>query len=209
MTTTPVALLRARLSHTSRRLRKLRRVEKALAQLQHHRRQLLAHAVVARPTIMYDSVDLAQIPGDAPAVAGYVGGHWPTYVQLARRFPHARRLSIAVNASEPAETLDVEAGDARPDQAPAWVRQQIARGVRRPVVYGAVSQMQEIVNLLTQAGLRRQDYRLWSAHFTGRPHVCGPACGFGMRELADATQYTDKALGRVLDESLTTAGFWT
>jgi hypothetical protein len=208
--TTPIALLRARLSHTNRRLRHLHRVEKALAQLQAQRRHLLAaEQSVARPTVMYDSVTLDQIPGDAPAVAGYVGGHWPTYFQLARRFPHARRLSIAVNAGEDAECLDVEPGDAVISQAAAWARRQIARGVKRPVLYTSLSQLEQLVAALSHAGLRRQDYRLWSAHYTMHPHICGPDCGFGLTSHADATQYTDKALGRNLDESLCEASFWT
>jgi hypothetical protein len=56
------------------------------------------------------------IPKTAEAVAGYVGGHWPTYNQLVKDFPHAHKLSIAVFASEDADCLDIEKGDATPDQ---------------------------------------------------------------------------------------------
>jgi hypothetical protein len=207
---TPIALLRARLSHTGRRLRKLHRVERALGQLQTERRKLLGRELEhGRPTVMYDSITLEAIPGDAPAVAGYVGGHWPTYLQLRKRFPHARRLSIAVSAHEDAECLDVEPGDAVPEQAAAWVRRQLGRGVKRPVVYTSVSQLQALVDLLEREGVYRHQVRLWSAHYTMHPHICGPDCGFGLREHADATQYTDKALGRSLDESLVMAGFWS
>jgi hypothetical protein len=206
---TPIALLRARLSHTARRRRKLHRVDQALAHLQAQRRRLLGVELAhERPTIMYDSITLEDIPGDAPAVAGYVGGNWPTYLQLRKRFPHARRLSIAVNAGEPAECLDVEPGDATADQAAEWVRRQIGRGVKRPVVYTSVSAAQDLVARLDAAGLVRKAYRLWTAHYTGHPHICGPQCGFGMRVHADATQYTDRALGRNLDESLCTTDFW-
>jgi hypothetical protein len=206
---TPIALLRARLSHTGRRLRKLNRIERALAALQARRRELLGHELArARPSIMYDSVTLDQVPGDAPAVAGYVGGRWPTYGQLARRVPHARRLSIAVNAGEDADCLDVEPGDAVIAQAAGWVRRQVGRGVKRPVLYTSVSQLQALVDALERAAIPRGHVRLWSAHYTMRPHLCGPDCGFGLQEHADATQYTDRALGRNLDESLCTAGFW-
>lgn len=162
----------------------------------------------AGPSLMYDSVDLSQIPSGAPAVAGYVGGHWPTYPQLAKRFPHARRVSIAVNASEDAECLDVEAGDARPDQAPAWLARQKQRGLKRPRIYCSVSAAQTVIDTLAKAGHPRSTYRLWTAHYTGSPHVCGPNCGFGFRSTADATQYTDKALGRTLDASHCAPSFW-
>jgi hypothetical protein len=158
---------------------------------------------------MYDDVTLSLIPANAPAVAGYVGGRWPTYHELATRFPHAKRLSIAVNAGEDAECLDVEPGDATVSQAAAWIKRQRNRGVKRPVVYCSVSQARGVVSALKAAGLGRSSYRLWTAHYTGRAHLCSSACGFGMPTTADATQWTDRALGRSLDESLCAHGFWS
>jgi hypothetical protein len=141
-------------------------------------------------------------------VAGYVGGRWPTYVPLVHAHPHAHHLAIAVSASEDAECLDVEAGDARPDQAPAWVRRQQARGVHRPVLYASVSAMPAVLSALSTAGIPRDAVRLWTAHYTGRPHICTPACGFGFGTTGDATQWTDRALGRNLDESLCSDSFF-
>ena len=156
---------------------------------------------------MYDDVNLSLIPKSAHAVAGYVGGRWPTYGELAKLFPHALRLSIAVNAEENAEVLDIERGDALPSQAPAWVRRQIARGVKRPVVYCAVSDAANVLKVLDSSGIKRSEIRLWTAHYTKRPHRCSSACGFGLRTVADATQYTDVALGRSLDASLCATSF--
>lgn len=158
---------------------------------------------------MYDSVDLSQIPADAPAVAGYVGGSWPTYRELKKRFPHARRLSIAVNASEDADCLDIESGDATPDETPAWVRRQQARGVRRPVVYASASVMPSVLAALKAAGIKRKEVRVWTAHYTFAPHLCGPhSCRYLTDTVADATQFTDVAHGRNLDESLLDRGFF-
>ena len=70
---------------------------------------------------MYDDVNLALIPANAPAVAGYVGGRWPTYGPMVAKFPHAKHLSIAISALENARCLDVEPGDATIAQAPGWV----------------------------------------------------------------------------------------
>lgn len=158
---------------------------------------------------MYDSVDLRQIPSGAAAVAGYVGGHWPTFGTLAAEWPNStHKLSIAVNASEDAECLDVERGDASIDQAAAWVKRQHARGIKKPVVYTSVSQASLLLRALGRAGITRSQVRLWTAHYTFKAHRCSAVCGFGFASRADATQYTDHALGRNLDASLCSPTFF-
>jgi hypothetical protein len=162
------------------------------------------------PIAMFDSVTPGAIPAYAPAVAGYVGGHWPNYTVLVKQHPKAHHLSIAVFASEDADCLDVEKGDATPGQAAPWIKRQHKRGIKRlPVVYTSASLMQPLVNLLAKAGLKYGiDYQMWSAHYSFHAHLCGPACGFGIKEHAHATQWTDKALGRNLDESLCGPAFF-
>lgn len=158
---------------------------------------------------MYDSVNVSQIPKGARAVAGYVGGHWPTYKTLLVDFPKAQKLSIAIAASEDADCLDVESGDATPDQAAAWVRRQHKRGIACPVVYTSAAFAQALVNVLDSSGLKRgKDFKTWIAHYTFKAHICGPKCGFGIKFDADATQWTDKALGRNLDASRVRSGFF-
>lgn len=178
----------------------------ALEKLNAERRQDLAKdqagahkaTVALVPVVMYDSVDLSQIPADAEAVAGYVGGSWPTFSQLAARWPHAHLLSIAVNASEDADCLDVENGDATPADAPAWVKRQLARGLKRPVVYADMSNMAAVRLALAKAKLA-SSVRYWVAQYTGNEHL--PA-GF------DACQWTDKADGKNLDESICSPTFF-
>lgn len=157
---------------------------------------------------MFDSVTLSAIPPAAPAVAGYVNGNWPTYNQVVVKWPQARHLSISVNQAGDAECLDVEGGDATPDQAPAWILRQQARGVARPVVYTSVSAAQTLLNVLAHAGIPRASVRLWTAHYIYTAHLCGPGCGYGLTTTADATQWTDRSLGRNLDESLTAESFF-
>lgn len=156
---------------------------------------------------MFDSVNPSEIPGHARAVAGYVGGYWPTFAKLGSLFPASHRLSIAVNAGEDAECLDVEKGDATNEQAPAWVRRQLKRGIRRPVVYTSVSNAPALIAALERNGVHRAQYRLWTAHYTYKPHRCGPACGYG-QVYADATQFSDHALGKNLDASLCSPSFF-
>lgn len=161
-----------------------------------------------KPITMFDSVNVAMIPKDAQAVAGYVNGFWPTYNQLVREFPHAHRLSVAVNSLHDAECLDVEKGDASPPEAAPWVRRQHRRGIARPVVYCSVSVAPQVVDLLARNGLKRNQYRLWTAHYTGKAHLCDRKCWAGFNTLADATQWYDRALGRNLDVSLCQPGFF-
>lgn len=156
---------------------------------------------------MYDSVDVKQIPANAAAVAGYVGGRWPTYAALVKDFPRAHKLSIAVSASEDADCLDIEKGDATIPQAPAWVRRQHKRGIKRPVVYTSVSQAPPLLAALTTHGIKRDEVRLWTAHYTLKPHRCSSACGYGTLQ-ADATQYANRALDKNLDASLCSSDFF-
>lgn len=156
--------------------------------------------------VMYDSVTLDEIPADAQAVAGYTSGKWPTFNSIAARWPHAKHLSIAVSAEHDADCLDVENGDATPEQAPVWFHRQIKRGVQRPVLYASLSVLKDqLIPTMDAAGIHRGAYRVWSAHYTQAPHICGPS--EGLSPPAEATQWTDHALGRNLDESLCSDGF--
>ena len=165
---------------------------------------------------MYDDVNVSLIPKDAEAVAGYVGGRWPTYPQLTRMFPHAKHLSVAVAASYDADCLDVEPGDATIALAPAWVKRQIelrkkgnTYNTSKPVLYTSASWGQKLVDACTKAGLvYGKDYLWWSAHYTGNVHFCGPSDGFGIKQIAHATQFTDMAQGKHLDESICSPSFF-
>lgn len=156
---------------------------------------------------MYDSVTVSEIPPTAYAAAGYVGGHWATWTELKAKFPLKKLLSIAVNASEDAACLDVENGDAVPADVPAWVQRQQRRGIKRPVVYSSVSEWPAIFSVLKAHGIKRSQIRVWTAHYTYKPHRCSPLCGFGFWTRADATQFTDHALGKNLDASLCAPDF--
>ena len=167
---------------------------------------------------MYDDVNVSLIPKNAQAVAGYIGGHWPTYPKVVAGWPHAKHLSIAVASYYDADCLDVEPGDATIAVAPAWVKRQLAlrkQGHRyntsKPILYTSASWGAALIAACTKAGLRYgMDYRWWSAHYNPArgEHFCGPKCGFGLKQVAHATQFTDKALGRSLDESVCSPRFF-
>ena len=158
---------------------------------------------------MYDSVDLGQIPADAQFLAAYVDGRFANVAEARDRFPHARILSIAVNAAHDADCLDIETGDATPAQAAAWFLRQKARGITRPCLYASAFVMDtEVIPALKAAGIGAGEIRLWSAHYNNTPHICGPSTCRELGVTADGTQWTDKAMGRNLDQSLLAADFF-
>jgi hypothetical protein len=151
---------------------------------------------------MGDAVTIGNLPPGLDAVAGYVGGQWPTYGPLTARYPAAHHLSIAVNASEQADCLDIEAGDANPADLPGWLDRWHPGNTPRPVVYGSASAMAGIIGA---AARPREQFLVWAAHYTNQPHICGPGtCGYPQ---ADGTQWTDH--GGAWDESLLADNFFT
>ena len=85
--------------------------------------------------LMYDGVDADTVPAGAALYAGYVDGQWQSYQPLVAKFPGARHVAICVSPLDDGQVLDVEQGDASPDQAPEWVERQRARGYPYPAVY--------------------------------------------------------------------------
>lgn len=150
---------------------------------------------------MFDSVTNSLLPAGF-AYAAYVDGKFANTAQIRARFPHASILTIAVFAKDDADCLDVETGDATPAQAAGWVTRQLSRGVRRPCLYASASVMPQVLSAMKVAGVSRNLLRLWSAHYTFHPHICGPATCREMSISADGTQFTDRARGINLDESL-------
>jgi len=158
--------------------------------------------------VLFDAIDLSQIPAGPAAVGAYVDGAWPTAAAAAARFPHARILTIAVSAEHDAEALDVETGDAKPADIPGWHKRQQPQ-VQRPCLYASVELMQaEVIPVLKAAGIPRGAVRLWTAHYAGK-HTCGPSTCGELSTDADGTQWTDRAFGRQLDQSSLAADFFS
>jgi hypothetical protein len=138
-----------------------------------------------------------------------VDGRWPDYQTEINRFPNAHHLSISAFATDNADCLDIETGDATNSQAPAWVARQRQQGNPRPALYTSLSNAQTLIDTLDQAGIPRHSYRLWTAHYdpTLGSHLCKPSCGYQFKDLADATQWTDHQ--GAWDESLLLDDFFT
>lgn len=157
---------------------------------------------------MLDSISVSQLQPGYPAYAGYVNGNWATFNSLKARFPQAHLLSIAVNTSADADCLDVEQFDATIQDIAAgvWYGRQVARGITRPCFYMSASSLAQAQHYLQN--IPRDSYRLWSAHYTESPHICGPrSCGYGMYDV-DGTQYTSTYKGFDLDASVLNNNFF-
>jgi hypothetical protein len=162
---------------------------------------------------MYDTALNNQFPAGAAAYAAYVDGgigNQPNYAYIVSTFPKAQHLSIALFASDNADALDVEPGASAPSDVPGWYARQVARGLQRPVIYASASTMDEnILPVLSQAGIARANARLWTAHYGVGEHICGPSSCGQLSVDADGTQWTSSALGLVLDQSLLADDFFT
>lgn len=153
------------------------------------------------PFKMYDSTELAAYPvniGSDEAFATYVNGNreYQHFNELRARNPHAKWLTISVFPVKAGMCLDIEPGNARPDQAPGWVREKHAEGMARPWCYADRSEMGEVIEALTRDSIKRSEYLLWLADPTGHPHIPD---GF------DACQYLWQKVPN-LDTSLVRAG---
>lgn len=179
-----------------------------------HRVQVVAYPTAPKPSpapqpiTMYDDTSDGLVPLNAAAVAGYVNGRYANWLDVVKRFPHAYKLSIAVSSDADADCLDVENGDATPGQAPTWVQRQRKRGSKRIVVYGSVSAWPSIEAAFKAQGVSLVGVKRWTAHYTYKPHRCTSICDSRFTGTADATQWTDKALGRSLDASLCAPNFF-
>lgn len=133
---------------------------------------------------MYDAVTNTNIPADATLVAAYVNGHYTNYAQAVARFPHATVVGISVTARFNAGiVLDVEQGDARPDEAPDWVLMRRAAGID-PTVYCDSSTWPSVREAFTSRHLPEPHY--WIAQYDGDPTI--PA-GAVAKQYADPGPY--------------------
>ncbi len=155
----------------------------------------------------------AAVPVSEPQVIGsYRNGRYANDTAAKQAFPKAFHFDYDVNASDPAaDDLDVEPGDATPSQAPGWARSWLTIGVAKhnlpkPAIYESASSISAVVTAMLDAGFKREDFLIDSAHFNFKAHICGPnGCGFPQ---ADKTQYADKGpQGQNVDISLVAQHF--
>lgn len=156
------------------------------------------------------TVEAAHVDSTIHAVAGYVNGRYANWASLVAKWGKTKFLlsiDVANNPAAGAQCLDIETGDATIADAPGWFKATQAAGKAAkdlryyPKLYTSESNVSSLVKTMTAAGVARDEYMIWSAHYTGSAHICGPkSCGCPVQ--CDATQWTSSADGVSLDESL-------
>jgi hypothetical protein len=161
---------------------------------------------------MQDAVNVAALRPGFGAYVGYTDGDWPTLSEVEARFPGSPILSLTTGLGS-GIGIDVEVGNVGWDDGcaavPGWVRGKLDEGVSRPVVYIGASDGYFIIDKLAANGISRDQFRLFTAHWTNTAHVCGPSvCGNAQ---ADATQYSGNVGGLAYgyDLSLLAPGFFS
>jgi hypothetical protein len=153
---------------------------------------------------------------EVEAVAAYGNGSFANYGKAKAEFPRVPVLEIDVSGEGIGDAGDFERGDMPYSEAGGWAKRRIEAGVHRPVVYFSVSNWPEVKQSLEAAGIHPDQVRLWTAHYTGRAHLCSSACGFGDKptDHADATQWGSEGTlpppysGRNIDVSMTADDFF-
>lgn len=145
---------------------------------------------------MYDGVTARDIPSGVDMVAGYIDGRYAWTQWDWTRFPRASKVRVATSASTPdGDVLDVEPGDATPDQARTWVANRHGAGLAHPVVYCPLAMLADVQRACSGLAVW-----FWTADWTGHPHVTPGAI---------ATQYADPSTsGGHYDLSLVAADWW-
>lgn len=146
----------------------------------------------------YDSTTAADIPANAPMVAGYVDGIYRWSAADWARFPNAVKVRIAVNwTTNDGHVGDVEQGDMTPTTALSWVRMRRRNGVD-PTLYCTAGTMSAIAQVFDGAGEPEPHY--WIATLDGSIFPIGGS--------VVACQYQGQAqTGAHYDRSLV-ADFW-
>lgn len=160
-------------------------------------------------TVVYDSIAADQIPPTAQGAAGYVGPFRPDnryvdYLSIVARFPilaaRGRIVSVAAHPDLIADYLDMESGDARPEDFPGWHARMTAHGVFNPGGYCSSAVEAEWEAVCHKAAIPRNVRRKWRADWTGTAHI-GPD--------DDGCQYTDRAVpGKDDDATLARDSFF-
>jgi hypothetical protein len=149
----------------------------------------------AQPSTIYDSVTPSSIPSGAKAAVYSDGTYATSPAQVAG---HPNTLWIDTNGSNPkANVLDVEPGDATPQQAATWVQQKLTgTPAQTAIVYTYRAEWQATQQAISSLPHQMQSHvKWWIADPTGVPHIVPGS---------DATQWY---WGQNYDQSLANPGF--
>ena len=100
----------------------------------------------------YDSINVRGLPPGGDLYLGYDDGMWPDADEIARTFPGKTVVRVTTNpADNEGDMLDVEKGDATPNDAPGWVQRRRDAGHGGPIVYFPASWRSQIIAAFASA----------------------------------------------------------
>lgn len=113
---------------------------------------------------MYDGISPTRLPYGAQLYAGYDDGRWPDAYTIANRFPGIPVVRITTTWGDNAgDVLDVERGDATPEQAPTWVARRRCAGAT-PTVYCSLSAWPTLKDVFSADAMPEPNW--WVADYT-------------------------------------------
>lgn len=153
---------------------------------------------------MGDATAANLLPFGLDVTAGYVDGYRQDYAEVVQAWPLTKH--VAINAGHvdreltaPFDVLDMESGAFGPADFPVFLGWWRPLNTALPAGYASAS---NVAGFIAAAGRPRNQYLVWSAHYTNVPHVCTSATCAPASPIpwqADGTQFTDH--GGVWDES--------
>lgn len=156
-------------------------------------------AVAAGAAYLYgqDDVTVSLFQPGQDFYGGYYDGRFANMTALRAYIranaPKAHQLSVTPSGAA-AMCADFEPGCIWPitsAKVGAFFHLGSHDGAVKPWLYCSAGNLTTMTKAYRAAGITDGDVILWSAHYTGTPHFCGPrTCGYGLRQ-ADATQYND------------------
>jgi hypothetical protein len=153
--------------------------------------------------LMYDAVDVGNVPAGADYAGVYVNGHYANEAAMRARFPHAKFLTITVSMDNTADACDCEVGDLTVAEAEEWVRWRLAAGVHRPCVYASQDRWenQGLHAALTPYGSK---IRRWIASYPGSGPNVPP--GYDAHQFASSEYDASVCLPDFFATSVTPSG---
>lgn len=135
---------------------------------------------------MYDSINPGAIPASATMVAAYQDGLYANVGAMKARFPHATVVTIAVRHTSRAHVLDVENGDASPEQAVQWLTQTMADLDNGTLtVYCNMTVWPAVRAVIKAAGIKEPNW--WVARYDNDPTL--PAGAVAKQYIGDHNGY--------------------
>lgn len=114
----------------------------------------------------FDSTNARDIPAGVAIVAGYIDGLYAWSDEDWALFPDSVKVRIAVFAGTDGDVLDVEPGDATPEEAVGWVTRQRSLG-GNPTVYCGLGQWDAVRAAFARSGVSEPNW--WIAHYDNDP----------------------------------------